>query len=119
MTQAQLDKLIATWIDSLLLNNWDIDSSFNPDETWDKDGSLVRVPGSHKATLLISTTVKEDDIPEAVLHELIHAITAPVRDLADQWMDKLTEDDRKLFERQMSDAEEQVVEHLTSVLETA
>jgi hypothetical protein len=113
----KLKKLLKKWQKRCLLQRWNITIMSQPEEDWDKNGLCVIVPGSERASVLVSKYPESDmGIEHIVLHELTHLMLVPLDEVKDTWKPALDESQRELFDRQFTLAMEKVVDHVSRAL---
>ena len=116
MKPEQIERFIKTQKKQLQLDDWKFYLEIALSDV-DYLGCINFAPGRKEAILTIRQTLPETDtIAGVVRHELLHAIMRPISLLVDQWKAMLKEEDAKLYETQMDEAEDQVVAHLTHIL---
>ena len=97
------------------LGYWKINLRWVEDETWENHATIGIVDGRPEAILTLHRYMQPKDLEDVLKHELSHLVLHPLRKILDDYETMLGEVG-PLYQRQVLEAEEQVVDHLSHVL---
>jgi hypothetical protein len=117
ITRKQARRWLRFWQSRLLLQRWRIRILFNQDESWDRSGQIMVMPGREEADLTLWEAMPEKEGAYIVAHELLHIVQEPVDVFVDLWAkETLEEEQYELFTELYNNRRERVVDHLTEIL---
>jgi hypothetical protein len=122
--EKRIDAALDRWRDRLLLRRWDMTIRLT-DQKPKKNGDVIAGEMDAKPrykTMLVMVSrpwlesAKAADIEDTACHEVVHAVLAPLQDVAKAMLKRLSREERRGFEEWLDKENESVTTHFEHIL---
>jgi hypothetical protein len=118
LSRRKIRALLRKWQRIFYLRDWRITVQANEDESWENLAVTGVQEGRREAIMIYWDLLAEKDYEDVTIHELQHIIMHPIDELLSEWLEELPEEKRALFEKQLRNRIEVVVDNYEEIFKS-